>query len=183
MASSSLRKNPKTPFLPGRKEKHTTTNTKQHNTKRKLPRLLAVKKKGTIIFIIFHSPNRFFFSLIHFVCSLTTQLRRNQKLAMPKGIERESRRRKKEESVCLCCFPRRRKGHKAHTGTLSAALPLCKGERRKRQGCKLAYPFEGGGAWPSKDQQPPPAPFLDILPFLIRYLKKLIYRPTLKKNP
>jgi hypothetical protein len=57
-----------------------------------------------------------------------------------------------------------------HTGTLSAALPLCKGERRKRQGRKLAYPFEGGGAWPSKAQQPPSSPFLDILPFLIRYL-------------
>ncbi len=33
------RNNPKTPFPPGRKEKHTTT-------KKKLPRLLAVKKKG-----------------------------------------------------------------------------------------------------------------------------------------
>jgi hypothetical protein len=68
------RNNPKTPFPPGRREKYTTTNTTQHNTKRKLPRLMAVKKKGTIIFIIFHSPNRIF-SAIHFVCSLTTKLR------------------------------------------------------------------------------------------------------------
>jgi hypothetical protein len=67
------RKNPKTPFPAGRKEKHTTTNTKQHNTKRKLPRLLAVKKKGTIIFIIFHSPNRFyFFNSLHMLSHHTT---------------------------------------------------------------------------------------------------------------
>jgi hypothetical protein len=91
---------------------------------------------------------------------------------MPKGIERESLRRKKEESVCVCCFLEGggERPQSTHTGTLSAALPLCKGERRKRQGCKLAYPVEGGGAWPRKDQQPRPAPFLDILTFLIRYL-------------
>ncbi len=92
----------------------------------------------------------------------------SQKLAMPKGIERESRRRKKKEgeSACVCVCVVFEGGGEAtkhtHTGTLSAALPLCKGERRKRQGCKLAYPFEGGGAWPSKDQQAPRPPFFDI---------------------
>jgi hypothetical protein len=171
MASSSLETTLKTPFSPRRKEKYSTTNTIQH--KEEAPSLAGCQKNRDNNDYYFPLSESIFFFSIHFVCSMTTQLRKTQKLAMPKGIERESRRRKKElESVCLCCFRRRRKGHKAHTGTLSAALPLCKGKRRERQGCKLAYPFEGGGAWPSKDQQAPPpgTPFLDILPFLIRYL-------------